>query len=349
MLVATERQRRVKHVVAIDPNRRPSFRKTNNNEIRSASDIPCCWESSKPPRLLNTRSTFPSLLSVALVITGELLLICSVCEARAAGINPSTANAGLAEHLARLATQAPKNFTLVPQSPFVVLGDEAPEVVRRRATQTVKWAVEKLKQDYFQRDPQEIIDIWLFRDHASYTNHAQLLFHDTPSSRFGYYSEAHHALIMDISTGGGTLVHEIVHPFMHANFPNCPPWFNEGLASLYEASVEKNGHIQGRVNWRFKGLEQAIKEGRTVSFQKLTSMSAAEFYGGDGYSQHYAQARYLCYYLQERGLLVKFYRQFVAAARNDPTGYNTLKRALGESDMEAFKKKWESFVLGLRT
>ena len=34
---------------------------------------------------------------------------------------------------------------------------------------------------------------------------------------------------MNISTGGGTLVHEIVHPFIEANFPACPPWLNEGL------------------------------------------------------------------------------------------------------------------------
>src|SRR5436309_3643774 len=113
---------------------------------------------------------------------------------------------------------------------------------------------------------------------------------------------------------------------MRANLPNCPAWFNEGLASLYEASAEKNGHIQGLVNWRFKGLEKAIKEGKTISFQKLTAMTAAEFYGGDSYSQYYAQTRYLCYYLQEKGLLVKFYHQFVADAQRDPTGFETLKR-----------------------
>jgi hypothetical protein len=169
----------------------------------------------------------------------------------------------------------------VPQPPFVVLGDEPPAVVQRRATQTVKWAVDKLKQDYFQRNPQEIIDIWLFRDDASYTNHAHLLFGDIPTTRFGYYSSSHHALIMNIATGGGTLVHEIVHPFMRANFPNCPAWFDEALASPYEASAEKNGHIQGLINWRFKGLERAIKEGRTVSFQQLTSMTGGQFYGGD--------------------------------------------------------------------
>ena len=174
------------------------------------------------------------------------------------------------------------------------------------------------------------------------------MFHDRPSSPFGYYSPANHALVMNIATGGGTLVHEIVHPFMRSNFPACPAWFNEGLASLYEASSEKNGHIQGLVNWRFKGLEKAIREGRTISFENLTSMSDAEFYGGDSYSQHYAQARYLCYYLQEKGLLVRFYHQFVAQARSDPTGYATLMEVLGEKHIEAFQDKWAAFVLGLR-
>ncbi len=296
--------------------------------------------------LIRVNARRSSTFWLLLIATG--FIFCPVIEAQPASPDVLGTNTALAEHMARLARQAPSGFTIVSQPPFVVLGDEAPEVVRRRATQTVKWALEKLKQDYFRREPRDIIDIWLFRDQVSYTNHAHLLFHDTPTSRFGYYSEAHHALIMNIATGGGTLVHEIVHPLMRANFPNCPPWFNEGLASLYEAAAEKNGHIQGRINWRFKGLEKAIKERRTVSFQKLTSMNEAEFYGGNGYSEHYAQARYLCYYLQERGLLVKFYHQFVAGAREDPTGYETLRRVLGENDMTAFQKRWEAFVLGLR-
>jgi hypothetical protein len=260
-------------------------------------------------------------------------------------------NAALSEHLARLHQTMPTNFTVVVEAPFVVLGDEPAEMVRQRASMTVKWAVDKLKQDYFTRDPDQIIDIWLFKDDASYRHHAQALFNDTPTTPFGYYSAAHRALVMNISTGGGTLVHEIVHPFMRANFPACPAWFNEGLASLYEQSAEKEGHIRGLVNWRYKGLESAIKEGKTISFQKLTALTDDEFYGGannPGYSQHYGQARYLCYYLQEKGLLVKFFREFVAHAATDPTGYATLQRVLGEKDMDAFQKKWEKFILGIR-
>jgi hypothetical protein len=260
-------------------------------------------------------------------------------------------SAALAEHRNQLERSVPAGFTLVVQSPFVVLGDESPEAVRKHAAQTVKWAVDKLKQDYFQKDPEEIIDIWLFRDDQSYTNHAWLLFRDTPTTRFGYYSAAHHALVMNIGTGRGTLVHEIVHPFMRANFPQCPAWFDEGLASLYEKSSEKNGRIQGLINWRFTGLLKAIKEGKTISFEKLTAMDAHEFYGGinsANYNQHYAQARYLCFYLQEKGLLTRFYHQFVANAAHDPTGISTLKSVLGETDMNAFKKKWETFLLGLK-
>jgi hypothetical protein len=264
----------------------------------------------------------------------------------------SPSNGVFAEHLAQLKQKVPEGFTIVAQPPFVVIGDEPPAQVRQRATNTVKWAVDKLKQDYFKRDPMETIDIWLFRDHTSYTNHAWLLFNDTPTTPFGYYSAAHRALIMNIATGGGTLVHEIVHPFMRANFPDCPAWFNEGLASLYEQSAEKQGHIRGLINWRFKGLERAIKEGKTISFQQLTATSDTEFYGGSNntnYSEYYGQARYLCYYLQEKGLLTKFYREFVANSKRDPTGFETLKRVLGEDDMAAFQRKWEKFVLGLRT
>jgi len=284
---------------------------------------------------------------VAAVVLALELIFASLARPCTAS-ESSLANAAFAQHLADLTNKIPTAFTIVVQPPFIVLGDEVPEMVHQRATRTVKWAVDKLKQDFFQRDPQEIIDIWLFRDAASYTNHTRLLFQETPTSRFGYYSAKDHALIMNIGTGGGTLVHEIVHPFIRANFPSCPAWFDEGFASLFEASEEKDGHIRGLINWRFKGLEKDIKEGKTIPFKQLTSMSPAEFYGGTNYSQHYAQARYLCYYLQEKDLLVKFYHQFVANAQRDPTGFETLKRVLGEKDMDAFKKKWERFILALR-
>jgi hypothetical protein len=257
--------------------------------------------------------------------------------------------ADFTNHLNRLRVKLPAGFTWVWQAPFFVVGDESPRMVRSQATNTVHWAVTLLKRDYFTRDPVQIIDIWLFRDKASYEKYTRELFNDTPTSRFGYYSRQHRSLFMNISTGAGTLVHEIVHPFMEANFPACPPWYNEGLASLFEASNEANGHIRGLVNWRLKGLEKAIQEKRVLPFEKLLALDESEFYGGStGYSEHYAQARYLCYYLQERELLIAFHREFVGDARQDPTGVQTLKKALKVNSLESFRVKWQEFILKIR-
>jgi len=282
----------------------------------------------------------------AILAVGFLALLGFLCD-RAVG---GETNDLYARHVAGLKQKAPPGFTVVERRPFVVVGDESPEVVRLRASRTVQWAVDALKQEYFERDPEETIDIWLFKDKASYERYTRELFQDQPTTPFGYYSSVHHALIMNIATGGGTLVHEIVHPFMRANFPACPPWFNEGLASLYEQSGERNGRIRGETNWRLAGLQEAVRAGHTLSFQRLMAMTVGEFYGNNAssnYSQFYAQARYLCYYLQERGLLRKYYREFTANARKDPTGIGSLKTVLGEQDLDAFKRNWEAFVLKL--
>ena len=249
-------------------------------------------------------------------------------------------------HLESLEGTVPAGFTVVEERPFVVIGDESPETVKRRAVQTVRWAVTKLKALYFEDDPTEIIDVWLFRGEESYERWAKELWDHTPSTPYGYYSEAEHALVMNIKTGGGTLIHEIVHPFIHANFPDCPSWFNEGLASLYEQCSERDGRIVGLTNWRLAGLQEAIREGHLPSFRALTRTSTYQFYEVDP-GTNYAQARYLCYYLQERDLLVEFYQRFRKNIEDDPTGYKTLKAVLKTDDMDTFQKDWETYVLNL--
>ncbi len=257
-------------------------------------------------------------------------------------------SADYAQHMMGLKTRIPGNdFSAVIEPPFVVIGDEGRRVVKLHAEETVRWAVKRLKAAYFEKEPASIIDIWLFKDEDSYEKYAREIFNDEPSTPFGYSSSEHKALVMNIGTGGGTLVHEMVHAFMDADFPACPAWFNEGLASLYEQSSGDSTRIWGLTNWRLASLQKAIKEKRVSSFDMLIHTTRNEFYNEDR-GINYAQARYLCYYLQENGLLRKYYRLFKAGRAKDPTGYDTLKAVLGEKDMAAFQKKWEKFVLGLR-
>jgi hypothetical protein len=237
-------------------------------------------------------------------------------------------------------------FHMVVEPPFVVAGDEAPKVVEERAAIVVRWAVERLRAAYFQRDPERVLEIWLFRDPDSYQRHTRALFDDEPTTPYGYFDAGQNALIMDISTGGGTLVHEIVHPYIDANFPRCPAWFNEGLGSLYEQAGDRDGAIIGLVNWRLPALQRALEQGTAPRLRQILASDAGEFYA-DPSGLYYAASRYLLYYLQERGLLRRYYAEFIAAYERDPTGMDTLVAVAGR-DLRQLEADWREFVLGLR-
>jgi hypothetical protein len=288
-----------------------------------------------------------SASSLRLLFAVMLILVAAPASAEPSSRSGFSAD-DFSRHVKELRRKAPNDqFTIVIARPFVVIGDGEPDEVKRRAKDTVQWAVDKLKAAYFSKDPDEILDIWLFKDRESYETHAKALFHSKPDTPYGYYSHTDRALVMNIATGGGTLVHEIVHPFVAANFPECPAWFNEGLGSLYEQCGDKDGLIHGYTNWRLSGLQKAIRKKAVPSFKTLCSTTTEEFYEKDK-GTNYAQARYLCYYLQEQGLLQKFYRRFHANREDDPTGYETLQEVLGRMDMEKFQKEWEGYVLKLR-
>ena len=251
-------------------------------------------------------------------------------------------------HLAKLKTKMPRGvFHTVIQKPFVVIGNGSKADLERWSEGAIKWAVERLKQQYFKQDPRKIVDIWLFKDKQSYEENCELIVGYKPNTPFGFYAANKNVILMNISTGGGTLVHEIVHPFIESNFPDCPSWFNEGLASLYEQCKDNHGQIWGLTNWRLRNLQFEIESKSLPTIQELCSTSTIEFYKSDS-GDNYAQARYLCYYLQEKKLLNKFYHQFNRDVAEDPTGFKTLKSVIGIRDINAFEKRWHAYCLKLR-
>jgi hypothetical protein len=258
--------------------------------------------------------------------------------------------ADYAQHVMRLQPTFRRlggRFAVEIEPPFVVVGDGGRAAVRYHARGLIRWSVGELKQRYFARDPQKIITIWLFRGRRSYLRASKTLTGQAPGTPFGFYSPGLRALLMNISTGGGTLVHEIVHPLMEANFPACPPWFNEGMGSLYEGVGRRNHRIWGYINWRLPALQRAIRAGGVPSFPWLMRQTEHQFYAQDP-GTNYAQSRYLVYYLQDRGLLRAYYHRFVKNHKQDPTGLATLKQVLGVEDIAAFKRRWQRYVLGLR-
>src|SRR5262245_13421637 len=78
---------------------------------------------------------------------------------------PALTEADYSRHVEQLKKKLPSSdFNIVVQPPFVVIGDEPADAVKQHSERTVKWAVDRLKQDYFSKDPKDILDIWLFKD-----------------------------------------------------------------------------------------------------------------------------------------------------------------------------------------
>jgi hypothetical protein len=237
-----------------------------------------------------------------------------------------------------------QGFTVVVEPPFVVVGDESPGTVRHHATGILHWSIQLLEAEYFKARPNKLIEIWLFRNERTYRAGAKKLFGDEPDTPYGYYSSEHEAMVMNIGPGAGTLVHEVVHPYVEANFPAAPAWFNEGLASLYERPTEKKGHIWGLPNWRLPNLKKQINERTLPDLATLLGTSRDEFYNAE--FDAYAYARYLLLYLQEQGKLTPFYQRFVAD-KKDPTGRAALEAVLGET-LETFEPRWRKWAVALK-
>lgn len=239
-----------------------------------------------------------------------------------------------------------KNFAVSVSYPYVITGNLSQSELEhwKSRIQRTKAAIKSM---YFKQDPREIVQIWLFKDAASYFQYNLSLWNASPSTSFGYYLPEKKRMAMNIATGGGTLTHELVHPYIEANFPRSPLWFHEGLASLYEQAYYRSGKVFGATNWRLRGLQAVINADAMPSLKQMMQTNRSQFLGPNR-EIYYAQARYLMFYLQSRGLLQKYYAQFSADSRSDPTGVNTLLKLTNFKSMQRLEIDWVRFVRGLR-
>ncbi len=238
---------------------------------------------------------------------------------------------------------AGEGLTVVIEAPFVIVVDE-PGVALTRRVNFIKWTTGLIEKDFFPKRPDKLIEIWLFKNERTYRKGAKKFFNDEPDTPYGYYSPEDDALIMNIGPGAGTLSHELVHPYMEANFPNVPSWFNEGLASLYEQPREREGHMWGTTNWRLPGLQSMIKNKTLPPVAKLLETTRDGFY--DATYDSYAYARFLVQYLQDKGKLREFYTKFLADTK-DRTGKAALAAVLGQ-DLASFDVVFQKWAAALR-
>jgi hypothetical protein len=241
------------------------------------------------------------------------------------------------------------DLTMVVHSPFILAGNYSREKLTAFYTDLIQPSAAALWRMYFTNRPDTPIVVWLFSDAKSYAAHAERIYGDKNVSVYGYYKPDKRALVMNLATGGGTLIHELTHSLAVYDFPGQPDWFNEGLASLYEQSTwtgqgEKQ-QLVGMANWRLPKLQESIT---AKQLPPLTTLMKDNDFRGQAMGRNYAQARYLCMYLQEQGKLGEFYRRYRDNRLNDPHGVAALEKTIGAAAMATLDADYQNWVMNLK-
>jgi hypothetical protein len=198
----------------------------------------------------------------------------------------------------------------------------------------------------FSKRPTRAISVYLFPDAKPYQAYCKARWSEACGSPFGFYRPDERRIVMNAGPGIGTLSHELVHPIMEADFPEAPEWLNEGIASLFEAlTMPAAGQIHGVKNWRHPRLLRALrsaKERERAGLPALFQLDDRTFRNADE-DLHYATARYLCQWLDQRGKLWPFYQRYRDHYATDPTGERAFQAVVGKSPTEA-NGDWAGWV-----
>lgn len=226
-----------------------------------------------------------------------------------------------------------EQYRVAVESPFVIAGDMPEADLRRHYETTIKPIVHALQSSYFETSPNQPITIVMLTTVRNYRQAARELDDYDATHYHGYFRRDQRRMMLDLSSGNGTLAHELTHALFGFDFPTGPEWFDEGLASLHEQGEfsEDGRTLLGHHNWRLNSLKQALLSGQLKPIEELIR---ARSFRQEGEGLQYAHVRYLCLYLQQRGVLKEYYRQFRTAVGNDPNGMATLQKVLGVGSMD---------------
>ena len=145
--------------------------------------------------------------------------------------------------------------------PFLIAGLDHDASADEHFRKGVNRYYDYLMREYFEDPPQRILVIVVASRPFRLVAATRALYPhvDLPlyAPFLGYYNRADN-LIM--ATGGpagyGTLLHELVHALVEADFQRAPPWLDEGLASLHERTRWAAGRLQALPNWRMEHLRE---------------------------------------------------------------------------------------------
>ncbi|MEQ1894531.1 MAG: hypothetical protein ABL998_18480 [Planctomycetota bacterium] len=257
--------------------------------------------------------------------------------------------------------------SILIRSPFILIegpGPTPPEFRQQQTTanQVQVGALSKLEdlysrvirptvehmRPYFSRFPEQYVPIFVFGEpfdssYDAFNAYCKEIHFRPAGERVSYQCMEDNSLMVWVSSGTGTLVHELVHALMEPDFPGAPEWLAEGMASLHE---ELDADFAPSDNYRLIYLHSAhVRFGRLQPVEQLVGLSVTEF--RSGYLRlNTAHARYLCYFLLEKGLLQEVYARTRSLAAPDARLQLEIVLAALELDSsESLQQVWTEWVL----
>ena len=146
------------------------------------------------------------------------------------------------------------------------------------------------------------------------------------------------------------VTHEFTHALhfadMAARHQQHPIWLIEGLATLFESS-DRNGKAVPRQSHRLAVAQQAAREGRLLSWPALMKLNHMQFMMRAQLA--YAQARYMLFYMHEKGLLKRFYDEYTAKDNyaRDRSAIDSFQVVFGKP-IEEVERDWKAWLLKQR-
>lgn len=217
---------------------------------------------------------------------------------------------------------------------FVIVGvedDTPPEVHYERG---IKDFYKYFRDQYFEDPPRSLLVVLISPRPHALVEATKRLYSEVGLTVYapflGYYNPADN-LIMATggSTGYGTLLHEMIHALIKADFPQAPSWLNEGLASLYERTQWTPTRLNTLPNWRM----DRMREENVPSLQALARQAK-----GIGLHSHgIAEIRLLLLFMDQLQMVDDLYRM---AKLKGPAF--SLEKAIIEFGLN--EDDWRSFV-----
>jgi hypothetical protein len=202
----------------------------------------------------------------------------------------------------------------------------------------------------FAKGPDRAVSVYVFSTREAYLASCKTHRLATCSRDLGSYQGMTREIFVDVAPGVESIAHELVHPIVQTDGPALPLAMDEGLGALFEApTFAADGSIHGRTNWRLTRAQAALssaKESDQVRVESVLALDDSVFRGKD-VALPYALSRFLCQWLDERGVLWTFYARWKASVAQDPDGSAAFLAVVGQRPEDA-TPAWRSWLKGLR-